>query len=165
MNPGLKVSGIALTMYDSQTKLSLEVVHELNSFIEAAAGKALPWADAKVFRSKIRRNIKLAESPSFGQTILKYDSASHGATDYRALAQEVMEMEGGTPAGSIPVPVTALRREETSAAKVTVAPVPVVTVSAAIDPKKLATAQLKPIVRATAVPKRKKPVEPPVSAQ
>src|SRR5205085_1389204 len=39
--------------------------------------------------SKIRRNIKLAESPSFGQTILKYEPQSHGAADYRALAREV----------------------------------------------------------------------------
>jgi chromosome partitioning protein len=93
MNPKLKVSGIALTMFDSQTKLSAEVVNELNNFIEAAAGKPLPWANAKIFRSKVRRNIKLAESPSFGQTILKYDSASNGAADYRALAAEVAGMD------------------------------------------------------------------------
>ncbi len=86
MNPRLKVSWIVLTMFDAQTKLSNEVVAELNGFIEAAQGKPLPWADAKVFRSKIRRNIKLAESPSFGQHIIKYDPASNGAADYRALA-------------------------------------------------------------------------------
>jgi len=93
MNPKLKVSGIVLTMFDSQTKLSSEVVHELNSFIEQAEGKSLPWTGAKVFNNKIRRNIKLAESPSFGQTILKYDPSSNGAKDYRALAAEVIEME------------------------------------------------------------------------
>jgi uncharacterized protein YfiM (DUF2279 family) len=71
------------------------VVNELNNFIEAAAGKPLPWANAKIFKAKIRRNIKLAESPSFGQTILKYDSASNGAADYRALAVEVAGMEAG----------------------------------------------------------------------
>ena len=58
---------------------------ELNGFIDDAKGKPLPWAEAKVFETKIRRNIKLAESPSFGQTILKYDSASNGAADYRML--------------------------------------------------------------------------------
>jgi chromosome partitioning protein len=120
MNPKLKVSGIALTMFDSQTKLGGEVVNELNSFIEAAAGKPLPWASAKIFKSKIRRNIKLAESPSFGQTILKYDSASNGATDYRALAVEVAAM-GNAPAAA-PVP-------------------PVVTVNA-VDPMKLAAANV-----------------------
>src|SRR6476619_701006 len=91
MNPGLKVSGIVLTMFDSQTKLSNEVVAELHGFIDAAQGKPLPWADAQVFKSRIRRNIKLAESPSFGQHIIKYDPASNGAADYRALAKEVVE--------------------------------------------------------------------------
>src|SRR5947208_15807995 len=93
MNPKLRVSGIVLTMFDSQTKLSMEVVNELRSFIEAAKGKPLPWAEARIFKSKIRRNIKLAESPSFGQTILKYDPNSNGAADYRSLAAEVVEME------------------------------------------------------------------------
>lgn len=92
MNPTLKVSGIALTMFDSQTKLSNEVVAELNSFIAQAKGKPLPWANARIFDSKIRRNIKLAESPSFGQTIIAYGPASHGASDYRALAREVDAM-------------------------------------------------------------------------
>ncbi len=118
MNPKLKVSGIALTMFDSQTKLGGEVVSELNSFIASAAGKPLPWANAKIFKSKIRRNIKLAESPSFGQTILKYDSASNGAADYRALAVEVAAM-GNAAAAANP---------------------PVVTVNPAIDPTKLAAA-------------------------
>jgi chromosome partitioning protein len=89
MNPQLKVSGIVLTMFDAQTKLSSEVVAELEKFIEQAKGKPLPWAEAKIYHSKIRRNIKLAESPSFGQTILQYDGSSHGAADYRALAREV----------------------------------------------------------------------------
>jgi chromosome partitioning protein len=93
INPKLKVSGIALTMFDSQTKLSNEVVSELNSFILDALGKPLPWATARIFKSKIRRNIKLAESPSFGQHIIAYEPNSNGATDYRALAKEVVAME------------------------------------------------------------------------
>jgi chromosome partitioning protein len=97
MNPGLKVSGIVLTMYDAQTKLSIEVVEELKGFIESARGKALPWAEARIFQSKIRRNIKLAESPSFGQHILSYEPTSNGAADYRALAKEVLAMSA--PAG------------------------------------------------------------------
>src|SRR5262249_11036929 len=92
VNPELKVSGVVLTMFDSQTKLSSEVVAELNGFIEQPKGKPLPWADAKLFATKIRRNIKLAESPSFGQNILKYDPQSNGATDYRNLAKEVIAM-------------------------------------------------------------------------
>jgi len=92
MNPKLIVAGIVLTMFDAQTKLSNEVVAELHSFIESAQGKSLPWSAARIFSSRIRRNIKLAESPSFGQTILTYEPTSNGATDYRALAREVMEM-------------------------------------------------------------------------
>jgi len=98
INPKLKVSGIALTMFDAQTKLTSEVVNELQSFIESAEGQPLPWAGARIFQSKIRRNIKLAESPSFGQTIIKYGPTSNGAADYRALAREVMEMTEATPA-------------------------------------------------------------------
>ena len=92
VNPRLKVSGIVLTMFDSQTKLSAEVVQDLSGFISAAAGKNVPWSDARIFSTRIRRNIKLAESPSFGQTIFQYGPTSHGASDYRALAQEVVEM-------------------------------------------------------------------------
>jgi len=65
-----------------------ETVAFASGFIEAAKGQPLPWAEAKLFKTKIRRNIKLAESPSFGQNILKYDPASNGATDYRSLARE-----------------------------------------------------------------------------
>jgi chromosome partitioning protein len=118
----------------------MEVVNELNTFISEAAGKPLPWAGAKIFNSKIRRNIKLAESPSFGQTILKYDPTSNGATDYRALAAEVLAMEGKV------VPVIA--------APPPLAPEPVITVNPAIEQPKLVAVQITP--RATAVPKRAK---------
>src|SRR5439155_14721602 len=101
MNPGLKVTGIVLTMYDAQTKLTSEVVAELNGFIEQAKGKQMPWSGAKVFATKIRRNIKLAESPSFGQTILKYDPTSNGAMDYRALAREVMGLPPAPPIAAV----------------------------------------------------------------
>lgn len=108
MNPKLRVTGIVLTMYDSQTKLTTEVVQELQNFItqageSAAAGNTVPWSNAIIFKSKVRRNIKLAESPSFGQTILKYDTASNGAKDYRSLAQEVLEMDPGGPPPPLPV--------------------------------------------------------------
>jgi chromosome partitioning protein len=92
MNPRLRVGGIVLTMFDGQAKLSTEVVNELKDFIDAAEGKALPWAGARIFQTRIRRNIKLAECPSFGKTIIGYDPASNGAADYRALAGEVIAM-------------------------------------------------------------------------
>jgi chromosome partitioning protein len=116
MNPGLKVAGIVLTMFDSQTKLSAEVVNDLNSFIESAKGKPLPWATARIFRSKIRRNIKLAESPSFGKTILTYDPTSNGATDYRALAKELLSMEGTAVAPGAAVQIASPQPEVLAAA-------------------------------------------------
>ncbi|MFT3787554.1 MAG: ParA family protein [Tepidisphaeraceae bacterium] len=92
INPRLRVSGVILTMFDAQTKLSSEVVGELEGFLDASRGQPVPWSEARVCRTKVRRNIKLAESPSFGQPVLKYDSASNGSTDYRALAREVATM-------------------------------------------------------------------------
>lgn len=93
LNPALRVSGIVLTMFDAQTRLSIEVVSDLEQFLASARGGDLPWSQARVFNTRIRRNIKLAESPSFGQTIYQYEPASHGAADYRSLAEEVMAME------------------------------------------------------------------------
>ncbi|MGA2582862.1 MAG: AAA family ATPase [Tepidisphaeraceae bacterium] len=103
MNPRLKVSGIVLTLFDSQTKLCGEVVNDLTQFIAAASGQNLPWSHARIFTTRIRRNIKLAESPSFGQTILKYDAASHGASDYRSLAKEVLEMRSAEPSVTVSI--------------------------------------------------------------
>jgi chromosome partitioning protein len=101
MNPKLKVSGIVLTMFDGQAKLSNEVVAELEGFIDSAKDKPLPWKDARIFSTRIRRNIKLAESPSFGKPITIYDSASNGAADYRALAKEVIAMSSIAPVAVI----------------------------------------------------------------
>src|SRR5688500_7544897 len=144
MNERLKVSGVVLTMFDSQTKLSNEVVAELSGFIEAAKGKPLPWAEARLFKTKIRRNIKLAESPSFGQNILSYDATSNGASDYRALAKEVVEMSE-PPAAPAPVdqPVVEQPAPEAVAAVVEAQPAPKleVTVNREIVPDALAAAR------------------------
>ena len=107
MNPLLRVSGVVLTMFDAQTKLTSEVVAELEGFIAAAKGTRAPWADARIFQTKVRRNIKLAESPSFGQTIIKYGPASNGAQDYRALAREVMAMSEPQAQAQAPQPAGA----------------------------------------------------------
>jgi len=90
INPHLHVSGVVLCMYESTTKLSGEVLRDLETYLERSRGAAVPWAKAQVFRSRIRRNIKLAESPSFGQSIFAYAPSCHGAEDYRALAAEVL---------------------------------------------------------------------------
>lgn len=95
LNPGLVISGIVVCLYETGTRLSAEVLNDLESFLDKTrTGKeATPWSDATVFRTRIRRNIRLAESASFGKSIFDYDANSHGARDYLALAREVMAQE------------------------------------------------------------------------
>lgn len=107
INPQLKVAGIVLTMFDAQTRLSTEVVHDLQQFIDSAKGTTVPWAEAVLFKTRIRRNIKLAESPSFGQTIFQYEPTSNGALDYRALAKEVLVLFGRRASQADSAPPTA----------------------------------------------------------
>lgn len=89
INAALTVSGVALCMHESTTRLGNEVVQDLRRFLEAARGTAVPWADARLYNSRIRRNIKLAEASSFGQAIFDYEPRSNGAADYAALAVEI----------------------------------------------------------------------------
>lgn len=90
INPGLKVSGVVLCLYDAATKLAHEVVTDLKAFLDQSRGANVPWAGATVFETKIRRNVKLAECPSFGKSIFAYAPKSPGAADYAALAEEVL---------------------------------------------------------------------------
>ncbi|MEY4614030.1 MAG: hypothetical protein RL179_2003 [Planctomycetota bacterium] len=89
LNSAVKVSGIIVTMYESNTKLGQEVVMDLSEFLEKSHGQNVPWASAKIFQSKIRRNIKLAECPSYGKSIFSYAPSCNGAEDYLNLAQEI----------------------------------------------------------------------------
>lgn len=89
LNPRLRLTGIVVCMFDGQTRLAAEVVRDAEQFLAAQRGRATPWSDAQVFATRIRRNVRLAESPSFGQTIFQYAADSHGAEDYRRLAAEV----------------------------------------------------------------------------
>jgi chromosome partitioning protein len=91
LNRDLKVTGVALCLYESGTRLATDVTDDLTSFLEQSDPNA-PWAGAKIFDSRIRRNIKLAEAPSFGQSIFRYAAKCPGAQDYAALAREVEAM-------------------------------------------------------------------------
>ncbi len=94
LNPQLRVGGILLCMYEANTRLASEVVENITTFIDASRNQTVPWSDAIFFKTRIRRNIKLAESPSHGQSIFDYDKRSAGAADYIALAQEVLGVNG-----------------------------------------------------------------------
>ena len=102
INPGLTVAGMVITMYETGTRLSGEVIDDLSAFLESARNTPVPWSAAKVFEAKIRRNVKLAESPSYGQSIFEYAPRSNGALDYLALAEELAAMlaQGVTPDSS-----------------------------------------------------------------
>ncbi|MEZ6056707.1 MAG: AAA family ATPase [Planctomycetaceae bacterium] len=107
LNRGLKVGGIVLCLYETGTRLAADVSDDLHRFLTESDPQA-PWAKARVFDTRIRRNIKLAEAPSFGQSIFEYASTSAGALDYAALAEEVIRQQQGTLAteGSRPETVT-----------------------------------------------------------
>jgi chromosome partitioning protein len=79
VNPGLVINGIFFTMYDSRTKLAHQVVKQVGSYFNET-----------VFKTLIPRNSRLAEAPSHGLPISKYDPKSPGALAYKALADEVI---------------------------------------------------------------------------
>jgi chromosome partitioning protein len=109
INPGLRVTGVILCMYESNTRLAGEVLQDLQEFFAAGRETSVPWARARIFQTVIRRNIKLAESPSHGQTIFDYEPASNGAADYSVLADEVIDQEA---ASSQDPPESILGQEE-----------------------------------------------------
>src|SRR5438552_7789668 len=90
INPALKVTGIVLSLYEATTRLAQEVVNDLHDYLERARGGNTPWAKARIFGTRIRRNIKLAECPSFGQSIFQYAPTCHGAHDYLSLARALL---------------------------------------------------------------------------
>lgn len=80
LNPKLEVEGILMCMFDGRNNLSLEVVEEVKKYFKN-----------QVFKSVIPRNIKLAEAPSHGTSVLKYDDKSKGAIAYKRLSLEIIE--------------------------------------------------------------------------
>ena len=89
----LKLRGVILTMYDSRTRLSSDVVAEVRKFFPG-----------QVFDSLIPRSVRLAEAPSYGQPISTYAPESHAAQAYAALAREVLVQDG------IPMPAFEMTR-------------------------------------------------------
>lgn len=78
LNPGLDILGVLITLYDSRNSLSEQVKKELQEYFAA-----------KLFETIIPRNVRLAEAPSFGRTIIEHDKWSKGARAYKSLAKEV----------------------------------------------------------------------------
>jgi len=91
LNRRLQVAGVALCLYDTGTKLAAEVSDDLMAFFCNQNEEPTPWSTAEVFKTRIRRNIRLAEAPSYGKSIFQYAPDSNGAQDYAHLATEVLE--------------------------------------------------------------------------
>lgn len=81
-NPHLRIAGILLTMYDTRTNLSRQVAEEAGRYFKHL-----------VFKTRVPRNVRLGEAPSFGKPILLYDAASSGAKSYFSLAREIMNRQ------------------------------------------------------------------------
>lgn len=80
-NPNLDVEGVVLSMFDGRTNLSIQVVDEVKSFFKG-----------KVYVSIIPRNVRLAEAPSHGLSIMDYDEKSKGSIAYMDLAEEFLDL-------------------------------------------------------------------------
>lgn len=80
LNPALTLEGVLLTMFDTRNNLSRQVADEARSHFGEA-----------VFRTQVPRNVRLSESPSFGQPVLLYDIRSSGAQAYLTLAEELIK--------------------------------------------------------------------------
>lgn len=93
LNSDLRLAGVVMCMYDSGTRLAAEVHRDVREFFAAQASAGSMWAVAQTFETKIRRNIRLAEAPSFGQSIFEYAPKSNGAEDYQELALEVVNQQ------------------------------------------------------------------------
>ncbi|MBN1851916.1 MAG: ParA family protein [Pirellulales bacterium] len=91
LNNRLRLTGVVLCLFDTGTRLASEVAADAETFFLEARGKGLPWSDVHLFQTRIRRNIRLAEAPSFGQSIFDYAPTSNGAADYRALSIELAD--------------------------------------------------------------------------
>lgn len=116
INPALKVTGVVVCMNESGTRLAGEVIDDVRSFFAGARDGDVPWSDTRVFRTVVRRNIKLAESPSYGKSIFEYAPDSHGAEDYLQLAAELHAPATTAAAEQTPEPPQP-RKEQVSVPK------------------------------------------------
>ena len=91
LNPALRLTGVLLCMYDANTRLASEVSDDVSAYFQRERTPGCIWSDARAFTTRIRRNVRLAEAPSFGQSILQYAPSSNGAEDYRQFAGEVLD--------------------------------------------------------------------------
>ena len=94
LNPSIRVTGILLCMHDGSSSHARAVIAEIEQQLEQFRAADVPWSAARVLHPPVRRNIKLAEAPSFGQTIFDYAPRCPGAGDYRDIVRSLLERWG-----------------------------------------------------------------------
>ncbi len=110
INPNLKVKWILLCMFDSRASLPSEVRADIEQFLNKARGTNCPWAQAQILPVYIRRNIKLAEAPSYGKTIFEYEQNCHGSEDYRKVAELIhAQFQPPIPPDTQPVTISEIQ--------------------------------------------------------
>ncbi len=82
LNPETRITGIIITMYDKRKNICRDVAEKVKNHFKD-----------KVFKTKIRENVRLAEAPGFGKPIKDFAPGSHGEEDYRKLAAEIIQQE------------------------------------------------------------------------
>ena len=92
LNDRLRMAGVVLCLYESGTRLANEVASDVDDYFSRLRDEGPVWQHVRLFSSRVRRNIRLAEAPSFGQSIFGYDATSAGASDYQALTSEVLSL-------------------------------------------------------------------------
>ncbi len=90
LNSQLVLSKVVYCMCDNGTRLAGEVISDVEEFLEHESNSKSPWSRASSFETRIRRNIRLAEAPSFGKSIFDYSPNCNGAADYENLANEML---------------------------------------------------------------------------
>lgn len=116
INPNLKVKWILMCMFDSRSSLPNEVKADIEQFLINARNTKCAWSDAQILPVYIRRNIKLAEAPSYGQTIFEYEQNCHGAEDYAKVARYLHTLSLEMPQEEQPVkPVIVEQPQEPAA--------------------------------------------------
>lgn len=79
-NPSLEIEGVLFTMFDTRLNVSNQVVEEVKKYLPG-----------KVFETKIPRNVRLSEAPSYGQPVMYYDRSSRGSESYELLGLEILK--------------------------------------------------------------------------
>jgi chromosome partitioning protein len=115
INPALKVKWVLLCMFEARASLPNEVKADIEKFLTTARNTNCAWSEAQILPVYVRRNITLAEAPSYGQTIFEYDPSCHGSEDYKKVAQ-LIHNKMRAPIASVETPQPPIKIVEISPA-------------------------------------------------